>query len=87
MPASSLQHSTVSPRSRTSETCAWCAGTWAISAGYVISCLVCGGKGRVSVIQPAEPCHQCLGSGKRNVANPCLTCAGTGWANVRVNDK
>jgi DnaJ-class molecular chaperone len=76
-------------RSFAPEPCAWCAGTgrWAVSAGYVISCLVCGGKGQVSVIQPAGPCRQCLGSGKRNGTNPCLTCAGTGWASVRVNDK
>ena len=65
-------------------TCAWCAGTGQrpVSAGRVISCLVCGGKGHVSVTQPAEQCHQCGGSGKRNVANSCLTCAGTGWAHV-----
>ena len=69
-------------RSYTSEVCAWCSGTgrWAISAGYVSSCLVCGGKGHISVIQPAQKCHQCEGSGKRGVAGPCLTCAGTGWA-------
>jgi DnaJ-class molecular chaperone len=66
------------------ETCAWCTGTgkWAISVGYVVSCLVCGGKGKVSVAQPAGTCHQCGGSGRRNVASPCLTCAGTGWARV-----
>ena len=64
--------------------CAWCAGSgkWAISAGYVISCLVCGGKGSVLVGQPAGHCQQCAGSGRRNAASPCLTCAGTGWARV-----
>lgn len=64
--------------------CAWCTGTgkWAISVGYVISCLVCGGKGNVSVAQPAAQCRQCGGSGRRNTANPCLTCAGTGWGHV-----
>jgi DnaJ-class molecular chaperone len=71
-------------RSYTLEECAWCTGTgkWAVSIGYVISCLVCGGKGKVSVAQPAGPCRQCEGSGRRNVAGPCLTCAGTGWARV-----
>lgn len=71
------------------ETCAWCEGTgkWAVSAGYIISCMVCGGKGKVSLTQPAEQCRQCLGSGKRNVANRCLTCAGTGWASVSVINK
>ncbi len=62
--------------------CAWCAGTKksAISLGHIVSCLVCGGKGHILVIQPAEQCQQCGGSGKRNVVNPCLTCVGTGWA-------
>lgn len=71
------------------EACAWCTGTgkWAISAGYIISCMVCGGKGHISVPQPAEPCHACDGSGKRNLTNRCLTCAGTGWASVWVNHK
>ena len=66
------------------ETCAWCTGTgkWAISAGYVVSCMVCGGKGYVSMLQPAEQCPQCEGSGKRTVANPCLMCAGAGWVRV-----
>ncbi|MBD0372866.1 MAG: transcriptional regulator [Pyrinomonadaceae bacterium] len=64
------------------ETCAWCAGTGrrAVSLGYVASCLVCGGKGHVTVKQPAGQCQQCGGSGHRNAASPCLYCAGTGWA-------
>lgn len=70
--------------SYTSETCAWCTGTGmrAVSLGHVISCLVCGGKGNVSVAQPAGPCRQCAGSGRRSVGNSCLTCAGTGWTRV-----
>ena len=66
------------------QTCASCAGTgkWAVSLAYVVSCLVCGGKGHVSIAQPAGPCHQCSGSGKRSATAPCLTCAGTGWARV-----
>ena len=66
------------------QTCAWCsgAGTRAISLGHVISCLVCGGKGKVSIAQPAEPCRQCGGSGRRSEINSCLTCAGTGWGRV-----
>jgi DnaJ-class molecular chaperone len=73
-------------RSYEKQTCAWCTGTgkWAISAGYVISCLVCGGKGKVSVLQPAGRCQQCGGSGRRSVADPCLACAGTGWARMFV---
>lgn len=71
-------------RSRAPQQCAWCAGTGkrAISAGYIISCLVCGGKGHVLVVQPAQQCQSCAGSGKRNVANSCLSCAGTGWAQL-----
>ena len=66
------------------ETCAWCVGSgkWAVSAGYVVSCLVCGGKGRVGVAQPAGQCQQCVGSGRRTANSPCLTCAGTGWVRV-----
>jgi DnaJ-class molecular chaperone len=64
--------------------CAWCAGTGesAVSKGYVISCLVCGGKGQVSMAQPAGQCRPCNGTGRRNATNPCLTCAGTGWGRV-----
>jgi DnaJ-class molecular chaperone len=66
------------------ETCAWCTGTgkWAVSMGYVVSCIVCGGKGKVMMAQPAGPCRQCKGSGRRSVVSPCLTCAGTGWERV-----
>jgi DnaJ-class molecular chaperone len=66
------------------QTCASCAGTgtWAVSLAYVVSCLVCGGKGHVSIAQPAGPCHNCGGSGKRNKTALCLTCAGTGWERV-----
>jgi len=40
--------------------------------GYVISCLVCGGKGTVSVVQPSGPCRQCEGSGRRSLTQQCL---------------
>lgn len=65
-------------------TCAWCngSGKWAVSAGYVVSCMVCGGKGNVLVTHPAGQCQQCAGSGRRNATSPCLTCAGTGWRRV-----
>ncbi|HVF48998.1 MAG TPA: hypothetical protein VNA19_02855 [Pyrinomonadaceae bacterium] len=81
---SKLQSAPTGTTTPTAHTCAWCAGTGkhAVSKGYVISCLVCGGKGHVSMSQPAERCHQCEGSGKRSVANPCFNCAGTGWSRV-----
>ena len=65
-------------------TCAWCTGSgkWAVSAGYVVSCMVCGGKGSVLVSHPAGQCQQCNGSGRRNATSPCLTCAGTGWGRI-----
>ncbi|HEX8709331.1 MAG TPA: hypothetical protein VF723_13890 [Pyrinomonadaceae bacterium] len=71
-------------RSLAEVTCAWCAGTGtgANSIGYTISCMVCGGKGHLSVAQPAQACQQCEGSGKRNAVSPCLACAGTGWARI-----
>ncbi|HEX8747113.1 MAG TPA: hypothetical protein VF717_07920 [Pyrinomonadaceae bacterium] len=71
-------------RTHAPQTCAWCAGTGtrAISKGYVVSCLVCGGKGTVSVAQPAGPCRQCDGTGRRNATSSCTTCAGTGWSCV-----
>ena len=71
-------------RSYLSEKCAWCTGTGkcAVSVGYVVSCLVCGGKGKVLVAQPSGPCRQCEGGGRRNPNSPCLTCAGTGWVGV-----
>lgn len=66
------------------ETCGSCAGTgiWAVSVAYVVSCLVCGGKGRVTVAQPAAPCRRCAGGGRRTSTSPCLNCAGTGWERV-----
>ena len=66
------------------ERCAWCAGTGrsATSASRVISCLVCGGKGNVSVAQPAEQCRQCEGAGRRGAMRLCLNCVGTGWSPV-----
>jgi DnaJ-class molecular chaperone len=70
--------------SYTSQTCAWCEGTGKrpLSAGYVVSCLVCGGKGKVLVAQPSGPCRQCEGGGRRNLTSSCLVCAGTGWVGV-----
>lgn len=67
-----------------SAVCAWCAGTGkcAVSVGYVISCLVCGGKGALSVAQPAVPCSPCEGTGRRAASKQCLTCAGSGWGRV-----
>ncbi|HYY58971.1 MAG TPA: hypothetical protein VE842_16700 [Pyrinomonadaceae bacterium] len=71
-------------RNTAPKTCAWCTGTGkrAISAGYVVSCMVCGGKGNVLIAHPAGQCQQCQGSGRRNSTSSCLACAGTGWGRV-----
>ncbi|MBA3321003.1 MAG: transcriptional regulator [Pyrinomonadaceae bacterium] len=63
-------------------TCATCAGTGrqSVSLGYMMSCLVCGGKGHILVTQPSEQCEPCGGSGRRSTAGRCLSCAGTGWS-------
>lgn len=64
--------------------CAWCRGTgkWNIAPGQAASCVVCGGTGKISVIQPPIYCRQCRGKGREQMTNPCLTCAGTGWEGV-----
>lgn len=65
--------------------CGWCgeSGRWQLAPGHIISCVVCGGKGQVSVAQPAMRCLQCNGNGKANAASACLKCAGTGWEQVK----
>jgi DnaJ-class molecular chaperone len=72
----------VKKKSYAPERCAWCEGTGrsATSASRVISCLVCGGKGKISVTQPAEQCRKCDGAGRRSATLFCLTCVGTGWS-------
>lgn len=64
--------------------CAWCGGSgrWNVALGNPTSCIVCGGKGSVSIAQSADFCKQCEGSGRRGNVNPCFTCAGTGWEQV-----
>jgi hypothetical protein len=64
--------------------CAWCDGSkkWQVAPGTIASCIVCGGKGYVSMVQPAGHCRECSGRGRRQNLNPCLTCAGTGWEHI-----
>ncbi len=61
--------------------CAWCSGSgkWNVAPGHSASCIVCGGKGSVSIYQPALSCEQCQGTGRNKTIRPCLVCAGTGW--------
>ncbi|HEX8568094.1 MAG TPA: hypothetical protein VGB02_10985 [Pyrinomonadaceae bacterium] len=67
--------------SRETQKCAWCGGTGnkALSASYVVSCVVCAGKGCFTTLEPAARCHQCLGTGRRNQFDSCPTCIGRGW--------
>jgi hypothetical protein len=72
------------PKIYTSKTCAWCVGSGRriLSMGHEVSCLVCGGKGHISISHPAEKCRQCDGTGRRNLSSPCHACAGKGWAHA-----
>jgi DnaJ-class molecular chaperone len=69
-----------------SQKCAWCGGTGKrnLAPGNEISCIVCGGKSEVSMLQPTILCSNCAGIGKTGKSiNPCLTCAGTGWEHIK----
>jgi DnaJ-class molecular chaperone len=72
-------------KSYDARTCAWCEGKGdrPMSAGRVVSCMVCGGKGHVSIRNPTEQCPQCNGTGKRNIISACLACGGAGWSRKR----
>ena len=41
-------------------------------------CPVCGGKAFVLVLQPAQRCRSCAGTGMR-LQTRCSYCQGTGW--------
>lgn len=75
---------TITTNNYTQVKCAWCGGTgrWNVAPGNHASCIVCGGKGQVSLTGHASQCRQCYGNGKSNGISPCLTCAGTGWEKV-----
>ncbi len=49
------------------------------------SCMACGGKAYVLVLQPAERCRQCKGEG-RYLQLRCQWCRGTGWMFVQRED-
>ena len=79
------EETTIYPPSK----CAWCVGTgrWNVAPGLRTSCVVCGGKGNISVAQPPILCRQCDGKGRINTVSPCLTCAGTGWESYLTKQK
>jgi len=74
----------ITSNNNTQVKCAWCggAGKWSIASGNYASCVVCDGKGLVSVTGRPRECWQCRGKGKINGVSPCLICAGTGWEMV-----
>jgi DnaJ-class molecular chaperone len=65
----------------TTAKCAWCNGSrgYLGSPGRNVSCIVCGGKGHLSIEVPAEACLDCSGNGKGKGTLACHACAGTGW--------
>lgn len=61
--------------------CAFCQGKGGQPADERLSCLVCGGSGRVRVRQPYNVCKNCGGTGKKKGATLyCLPCHGKGFA-------
>jgi len=47
-------------------------------ADHTANCPVCFGKAFVLVLQPAQKCRQCSGTG-RLLSMRCAHCSGTGW--------
>ena len=60
--------------------CAYCRGEGRSLLNRALSCIVCKGKGVVSVSsKDIEPCPACKGLGrKKGVDLPCLMCKGKG---------
>lgn len=74
------------------ERCAWCGGTGRPEGSDApVSCVVCRGRGGVSVLQPGDYCAQCEGTGVERGAQKgadfsgrCPACGGSGWARRRT---
>ena len=80
-------------RAAAPETCNWCERSGYDRVRADGKCHVCDGEGTVLVLQPAEPCESCYGTGTdrdpirnpyRETDYPCFACAGSGWAHVRT---
>ena len=54
------------------------------SATYATEkCEVCGGKGKLMVLQPPERCRQCNCTGRlSDMGQRCPRCGGSGWEGV-----
>lgn len=60
--------------------CAFCQGKGGQPGAERLSCIVCGGSGRVTVRQPYNICKECVGTGKKEGTNLyCLACHGKGF--------
>ncbi|MBI2304655.1 MAG: hypothetical protein HYU86_07920 [Chloroflexi bacterium] len=64
--------------------CAYCGGRGEVPARSGITCIVCRGKGVVSVPEPMADCPGCRGTGATPGSGlPCLRCRGKGVIAVR----
>ncbi len=60
--------------------CAFCQGKGVQPGAERLSCIVCGGRGRVTARQPYNICKECGGLGKKAGTNLyCLSCHGRGF--------
>ncbi|MEK6869895.1 MAG: hypothetical protein AABX74_06685, partial [Nanoarchaeota archaeon] len=60
--------------------CAFCQGKGVQPGAERLSCIVCGGSGRITAKQPYSICKECEGGGRKQGANLyCLSCHGKGF--------
>lgn len=57
-------------------TCRYCDGT---GKHQEETCVVCGGKGEVEVVDTTKKCQWCKNRGYSMPGIPCTTCGGTGF--------
>ena len=63
------------------EMCAWCYGRGRQSGSE--KCTVCGGKGKLMVLQPPHRCLECNCTGRSGISlETCVRCHGSGWEGV-----
>jgi DnaJ-class molecular chaperone len=59
--------------------CHFCGGAGKATRGTSFVCLVCRGKGAVTIPEEQEDCPSCGGKGRTKGATiPCFQCRGTG---------
>lgn len=57
-------------------TCAYCKGTGKHEGE---TCIVCGGGGKVNVVDTNKKCQWCKANGFMMKGIPCTNCGGTGY--------